>query len=95
MAHETIRVTLNRSDEFKVFIPYNSFQVWYGAVFLEISFVPRACGLLRRRLDTLHGEDICHVGLFFEHLLTFSLSVERLHVIGDVGDGEEVWWPTS
>ena len=65
------------------------FQVWKCAVFLEISFVPRTCGLLRRRLDTPHGEDVCHVGLFFENLLKLlKLSLGRLHVIGDVGDGE-------
>ena len=105
----TLRVTLNRFDESqglpfeysKLVNTIQLFQVWKCAVFLERSFAPRALCLLRRRLHTLHGEDICHVGLFFENLLTFfffffqKLFMERLHVIGDEGDGEEVWWPTS
>ena len=89
-------------DEFRFFFSKNStcsiqnFQLWIFAVFLERrNFVPRTCCSLRRRQHTLHGEDICHVGLFVENSLPLLLSMGRQHVIGDEGGGEDVWWPTS
>ena len=92
---------MNSGSSFRVFSTVHTIkllQLWKCAVFLQRSFIHRVCCLLRQRLHALHGEDICHVGLFFERTCSFffqKMSMRRLHVIGDDSGGEEVWWSTG